>query len=99
MLIPLRVPTAFLLSIVCFTAPAWGDFQAGIDAFNRKDYATSLREWEALAKQGEANAQYGLGVLHEYGYGVPQDYGQAQQGYEKAAEQGLEEGQCMLGWL
>lgn len=99
MLIPLRFPTTLLLSLICFTAPAWGDFQAGIEAFNRKDYATALREWRPLAKQGEAEAQYALGVLHEYGYGVPQDYGQARQWYEKAAAQGHRNAQHNLGVL
>lgn len=50
------------------------DFQKGLDAFNKKDYATALREWTPLAKQGNANAQHNLGVMYRDGRGVPQDY-------------------------
>ena len=28
------------------------DFQKGIDAYNKKGYATALREWTPLVKQG-----------------------------------------------
>ena len=50
----LRFPIAVVLSIVCLAAPAWADFQAGMDAYNRGDYATALREWRPLAELGIA---------------------------------------------
>ena len=31
-----------------------GDFQKGVAAYESGDYATALREWEPLAKQGDA---------------------------------------------
>ena len=31
-----------------------GDFQKGVAAYDSGDYATALREWEPLAKQGDA---------------------------------------------
>ncbi len=95
----LRFPIALVLSIVCLATPAWADFQAGNDAYNRKDYATALREWRPLAEQGIAEAQHNLGLMHDYGYGVPQDYGQARQWYEKAAAQGHASSQYNLGLL
>ena len=33
------------------------DFQKGVTAYGSGDYATVLREWTPLAKQGNANAQ------------------------------------------
>ena len=30
------------------------DFQKGLDAYKKGDYATALREWKPLAKQGNA---------------------------------------------
>ncbi len=86
--ISLRFSIALVLSIVCLAVPAWADFQAGMDAYNRKDYATALREWRPLAEQGDADAQYNLALMYDRGYGVPQDYVQARQWYEKAAAQG-----------
>src|SRR4026207_1168276 len=86
-LIAFRFPAALVLSIVCLAAPAWADFKAGEKAYQRKDYATALREWHPLAKQGQAAAQYHLGLLHANGQGVPKDDAQARQWYEKAANQ------------
>ena len=93
----LRFPIALVLSIVCLTVPAWGDFKAGMDAYNRGDYATALREWRPLAEQGDASAQFSLGLSYENGDGVPRDYAKARQWYEKAASQGDAKAQLYLG--
>ena len=98
-LIALRFPVALVLSIVCLTAPARADFKAGENAYHRGDYATALREWQPLAKQGDAVAQYHLGLLYANGQGVPKDDAQARQWYEKAAVQGHVEAQVNLGML
>jgi TPR repeat protein len=58
-----------------------------------------LHEWRPLAEQGDADAQYRLGVLYANGYGVPKDYVQARQWYEKAAAQGNTIAQYNLGRL
>ena len=49
------------------------DFQKGLDAHDRRDQATALREWAPLAEQGNAVAQYNLGIKYRQGQGVPQD--------------------------
>ena len=95
----LRFTITFVLSIICLTVPAWADFQAGMDATIRGDYATALREWRPLAEQGDALAQYNLGVLYRKGRGVPQDDVQARQWYAKAAAQGQAKAQFNLGTL
>jgi TPR repeat protein len=64
------------------------DFQKGVAAAKSGDYATALREWKPLAEQGDANAQFVLGVMYEKGQGVPQDYKAAVKWYSLAAEQG-----------
>ncbi len=46
---------------------------------------TARREWRPLAKQGNANAQYNLGVMYGNGQGVRQDYVQALMWYNLAA--------------
>jgi len=94
-----RLPIALVLSFVCLAVPAWADFQAGMDANNRGDYATAFREWRPLAEQGDDLAQYNLGVLYRKGRGVPQDDVQARQWYEKAAVQGQAKAQYNLGTL
>jgi TPR repeat protein len=70
--------------------PAWADFQDGMDAYNRGDYATTLEEWRPLAEQGDALAQNNLGWMYYNGYGVPQDYVQARMWFTLAAAQGKE---------
>ena len=90
----MRVPrTLYLFPLTVFafllTTLAHADFQDGWDAYTRKDYSTALKEWQPLAEQGDAQAQYYLGVLYFKGEGVPQDYVQAREWWLKAAEQGI----------
>jgi TPR repeat protein len=78
-----------------------GIVQAGHDegmaAYNKKDYATALKEWKPLATQGDARAQFSLGVMYENGQGVPQDYKEAVKWYRLAADQGNAGAQVNLG--
>jgi TPR repeat protein len=94
-----RFTISLVLSIVCLAVPVWADYQAGMDANNRGDYATALREWRPLAEQGHAIAQYSLGLLYANGQGVPKDDVQARQWYQKASAQGRADAQVNLGIL
>jgi len=58
--------------------------------------ATWLRK---AAEQGNADAQYGLGVAYDKGHGVAQDSRQAANWFRKAAEQGNTNGQVSLGLM
>ena len=64
------------------------DYQAAENAYNRGDYETALKKFLPLAEQGNASAQYNLGVMYANGRGVPQDYAEAMKWYRLAAEQG-----------
>ncbi len=81
------------------TAPAWAGYDDGLAAYDRGDYVTALREWHPLAKQGNAKAQYKLGLMYDNGLGVTQDYARAVNWYHKAAEQGNAGAQYNLGYL
>ena len=83
-----RFSAAVVLSIVTLAVPVWADFQAGLDAADRGDYATALREWQPLAEQGDADAQYNLGEMYYRGKGVRRDLDQAEVWYHKSATQG-----------
>jgi len=98
-LIALRFLVVPVLSVVCLTPSVWADFKSGEKAYQRGDYATALREWQPLAKQGQAVAQYHIGLLHSNGQGVPKDDAEARQWYEKAAAQGHANAQVNLGSL
>ena len=57
----------------------------------------TLQELQALANQGDAEAQYELALMYAKGRGVPQDFTKAAGWYRKAAEQGDAKAQHNLG--
>ncbi len=73
------------------------DLQAGLDAYDRKDYATAYREFLPLAEQGNAGAQYYLGRMYYVPEGVSRDVTESIRWYRLAAEQGYSSAQYNLG--
>ena len=61
------------------------------------DDVSDFQETLQAAEQGNAKAQYNLGVMYDKGLGVRQDYAQAVQWYRRAAEQGYAGAQFNLG--
>ena len=59
--------------------------------------AQDIEEIRQAAEQGEAKAQYNLGVMYAEGEGVPEDDRKAVKWYRKAAEQGNAPAQYNLG--
>jgi TPR repeat protein len=59
-------------------------------AIKRRDYATALQLIRPLAEQGNATAQYNLGIFYDNGLGVPQDRVRAYMWLNLAAMQGRE---------
>ena len=81
----------FFLLIVMLSPISWGaDYNKGVDAYERGDYATALREWTPLAEQGDPVAQHALGWMYANGKGVEKNLTEAMKWYRKAAEQGNE---------
>ena len=64
------------------------DFQKGWIAYQSSDYATALREWKPLAKQGDAFDHYNLGYMYGKGQGVLKDYVRAHMWFNIAAISG-----------
>ena len=89
----------FVLSLGTISAAWSADFLKGAVAYESGDYATALREWTPLAKQGDADAQHNLGLMYANGRGVPQDYKTAVKWLRLAAEQGDASAQGTLGLL
>jgi uncharacterized protein len=89
-----------LLNLVLNAQPGWAaDYAAGFAAYSAGDYETALAEWQPLAEQGDANSQFGLGLLYGQGFGVPMDDEQALKWYGLAADQGHAEAQYKLGLM
>ena len=62
--------------------------KGGMAAYQQGDYATALQEWKPLADEGNAAAQFNLGIMYQNGQGVDSDPRVAMQWYRRAAEQG-----------
>lgn len=87
--------TALLLTL---SSVSWSaDYAKGKQAYDSADYQTALTEWQALADEGDANGQFGMGLLYGNGFGVALNDDEALKWYRLAAEQGHAEAQCNLG--
>jgi TPR repeat protein len=75
---------------VAVDGAAAGPLEDADAAIKRRDYATAARVIRPLAEQGDANAQYALGIYYENGLGVPQDRVKAYMWLSLAASQGRE---------
>ncbi len=59
-----------IVALLSLSGPAVaGPLEDGLAAVKRQDYATALRLWRPLADQGNASAQYNLGVMYRDGEG------------------------------
>ena len=56
-----------------------------------------IEQLRKAAEQGDAAAQYNLGVMYKKGAGVPENYAEALKWYRKAAEQGHTSAQLRFG--
>ena len=67
-----------LTGLISSAGAVWAqDFNKGLKAAQSGDFATALKEWTLLAEQGNADAQYNLGVMYDKGNGVTQDTAEA----------------------
>lgn len=83
--------------LLAFTAPARADFQDGLAAYDRGDYAAALEAWRPMAERGNAAAQWRLAGMYRRGESVPQDFAEAFRWHRLAAAQGLAVAQFHLG--
>ncbi len=63
----------FAPALMLVAWPALADFQAGKDAFDDSDFQGARDEWTAAAVEGDAQAQYELGLMLANGVGVQRD--------------------------
>jgi TPR repeat protein len=90
---------AAAILILAVAAPARADSDKGDAAYGAGAYATAYGEWQPLAEQGDANAQYGLGLLYATGRGLPQDDDQAFKWFLRSAEQGVAKAEFLVGLM
>jgi localization factor PodJL len=79
---------AFMIAVMIAAGPAAAEYDAALYAFNRGDYATAARQFEAAARDGDSDAQYWLGRIYADGLGRPRDPVTAYGWFDRAAAQG-----------
>ncbi|MGM0914487.1 MAG: peptidoglycan-binding protein [Pseudomonadota bacterium] len=79
---------ALSLVLVGSVGLASADYSDGMRYYERQDYRQALQEFDTAARQGDTDAQYMLGRLHEAGNGTAQDFVQAHKWYNLAAARG-----------
>lgn len=98
-----RGAAAVLLSAAVIFGPGGPAAAAPIDdaviAFARRDYATALPAFRALADKGNAFAEYNVGFMYLKGLGVKADPVEAAKWYARSAEHGDADGQVALAEL
>lgn len=90
-------PALLAMSLLVAAVPAWADFQAGLEAYQKGDYVEAAKQWRPLAEEGNAAAQYNLGLLYLDGRGVPESLAEAVNWFRRAAEQDYTQAQHNLG--
>jgi TPR repeat protein len=79
---------AIILALSVSAPVTAGPLEDADAAIKRRDYTTALRLIRPLAEQGDASAQYKLGVFYDNGLGVPQDLVRAYMWFTLSAAQG-----------
>ena len=98
-----RIAMALALgAMLAGTAGAMADSPGYIDAKSAYDtgqYDAAVQKLHPLAEEGDTQAQFLLGQMHENGQGVAVDYAKAADYYRKAAELGYAPAEDRLGRL
>ena len=68
------------------SVPAWADYLSGVAAYERGNYESARKILAPLARDGDGNAQYYLGLMYSEGRGVTRDSGAALEWFTCAAE-------------
>jgi TPR repeat protein len=90
--------TLAVVGALLFSAgSAWADADDGWAAYERGDFTTAFQELLPYAEQGNAKAQYKVGLMYDKGRGVPENDAEAVKWWRKAAEQGDADAQHNLG--
>ncbi|UCE89153.1 MAG: sel1 repeat family protein, partial [Pseudomonadota bacterium] len=71
-------------------------FYKGVKAHNKQEYTLARRLWSPLARVGDAEAQFFLGLIYDNGHEVARDAAVAASWYRRAARAGHQQAQHNL---
>lgn len=91
----------FLMTIafILMSSSSYADNAKGEEAYENGNYQLAFEEFTKAAEQGDADAQYNLGVMYEHGHGVDQSDLKAGEWYQRAADNGHPEAPTALQLL
>jgi TPR repeat protein len=91
---------ALIVALLATPVPAHAQsVKAGVEAWQRADYAAAVGIWRPLAEADDADAAFNLGQAYRLGRGVPTNLAAAQTWLERAARKGHVDAQTTLGLL
>jgi len=90
-----RVVLSLLLTSGLFA----GEFDNAMQAYKNGSFIEALNGFYILAKNGDAKAQYNVGLMFAQGKGAKADVKKAMEWYEQAAKQGLASAQYNLAQI
>lgn len=96
---PLRSALVILGFAFSLSAQAESDYDKAVHVYGCADYPKAFNLFKPLAEQGDALAQFQVGMMIEQGQGADVDMNAAYQWYLKAAEQGMADAYFALGQL
>jgi len=95
---PKYLVAAALIAALSAPLPAQS-VKAGIEAWQRADYANAVAIWRPLAEKGDADAAFNLGQAYRLGRGVSINLSVAKTWFERAAASGHVDAETTLGLL
>ena len=95
---PKHLVTAAMAALLSVPVSAQS-VKAGIEAWQRADYASAVAIWRPFAEKGDADAEFNLGQAYRLGRGVPLDLGAAKMWFWRAANAGHLDAETTLGLL
>ncbi len=88
-----------ILSMMILSNVTFAGMDEALTAYDKKDYITAFREYQALATAGDRMSQYNIALMYFNGQAVSKDYNQAIYWFIKSAEQGYVNAQYNLGGI
>ena len=94
-----------LVMFVSGVTHAAGDMTKSFDAATAGDFTKAVSIWQDLAAEGDAQAQFNLGLMYHGGLGLPRNEEKAVDLYQRAAKGGYSAAQAYLvvgyeeGWF
>ncbi|MFP6754752.1 MAG: hypothetical protein VCB60_03410, partial [Alphaproteobacteria bacterium] len=63
----------FIVLLSLFSRLSAENYDDGVQAIKRGNYATAFSEWKSMAEMAQAKAQYDLGAMYAGGLGTSQN--------------------------